>query len=150
MKIIDNKFNNLYIKKLCRTTLLPKYKPFWNSLYDQIEWKEVWKLPSKYCLTNKVKEVTYKVIHLIYPVKQVVATFFRDMETTCIFCNLEEESIKHLFYDCTLTQMFWIDIEYLIFKCIKLKIWFSSKDIFLLYKNKNLNLEQNLIVKLLI
>ncbi len=73
--VIDNTFNNLYIKKLCRTTLLPKCKPFWNSLYDQIEWKEVWKLPSKYCLTNKVKEVTYKVIHLIYPVKQVVAIF---------------------------------------------------------------------------
>ncbi len=40
VKIIDNKCNNLYIKKLCRTTLLPKCKPFWNSLYDQIEWKE--------------------------------------------------------------------------------------------------------------
>ncbi len=66
VKVIYNTFNNLYIKKLGRTTLLPKCKPFWNSLYDQIEWKEVWKLPSKYCLTNKVKEVTYKVIHLIY------------------------------------------------------------------------------------
>ncbi len=34
--------------------------------------------------------------------------------------------------------MFWIDIEYLIFQFIKLKIWFSGKDIFLLYKNKSL------------
>ncbi len=120
---------------------MPKCKPFWNSLYDQIEWKEVWKLPSKYCLTNKVNEVTYTVINLIYPVKQVVANIFRDMET--IFCNLEEESIKHVFYDCIFTQMFWIDIEYLIFKFIKL---LSGKYIFLLYKNKNLCLEQNFVI----
>ncbi len=37
MKITDIKFNNFYILKLCRTTLLPKYKPFLNSLYVQIE-----------------------------------------------------------------------------------------------------------------
>ncbi len=97
VKIIDNTCNNFYIKKLCSTTLLPKCKPFWNSLYDQIEWKYIWNLSSKYCLTNKVKEVTYKVIHLIYQVRQLVAKTIRDMETTCIFFNLEEESIKHFF-----------------------------------------------------
>ncbi len=72
VKVIYNTFNNLYIKKLRRTTLFPKCKPFWNSLYDQIEWKEVWELPRKYCLTNKVKQVTYKVIHFIFTVKQVL------------------------------------------------------------------------------
>ncbi len=72
------------------------------------------------------------------------------METTYIFCNLEEESIKHLFYDCIFTQMFWIDIEYLIFKFIKLKITLSGKYIFLLYKNNNLDLEQNLVINLIL
>lgn len=76
VKIIDTKFNNFYIRELCRTSLLPKCKPFWNSMYNQIEWKEVWNLPSKYCLTNKVKEITYKIIHLIYPVRQVVSKIF--------------------------------------------------------------------------
>ncbi len=61
---------------------------------------------------------------------------------------LGEESIKHLFYDCVFTQMFWIDIEYLIFKFIKLKITFSGKDIFLLYTNKSL--EQNLVINVII
>jgi len=59
VKIIDTKLYNFFIRELCRTTLLPKCKPFWNSLYNLIEWKEVWSLPSKYCLTNKVKEITY-------------------------------------------------------------------------------------------
>ncbi len=72
------------------------------------------------------------------------------METTCIFCNLEDESIKHLFYDCIFTQMFWIDIEYLIFKFIKLKMTLSGKYIFLLYKNNNLDLEQNLVINLIL
>jgi len=104
VKIIDKKCKNFFIRELCRT-LLPKCKPFWNSLYNPIEWKEVWSLPSKYCLTNKVKEITYKIIHLIYPVRQVVSRFLRDMETTCTFCNTEEESIKHLFFECAFTQL---------------------------------------------
>ncbi len=41
-----------------------------------------------------------------------------------------------------------IDIEYLIFKFIKLKIQFSGKYIFLVYKNKSL--EQNLVINLII
>ncbi len=46
--------------------------------------------------------------------------------------------------------MFWIDIEYLIFKFIKLKITLSGKYIFLLYKNNNLDLEQNLVINLIL
>ena len=148
VKIIDKKFNNFYIRELCRITLLPKCKPFWNSMYNQIDWKGVWNLPSKYCLTNKVKEIAYKIIHLIYPVRQVVSRFFRDMETTCNFSNTEEESIKHLFFECVFSQLFWIDVEYLIFKFTKLKIQLSGKDIFLLYKNKSV--EQNFVVNLII
>lgn len=47
VNIIDKKINNFYIRELCRITLLPKCKPFWNSRYNQIDWKEVWNLPNK-------------------------------------------------------------------------------------------------------
>lgn len=45
----------------------------------------------------------------------------------------------------TFTQMFQIDIEYLIFKCIRLKIRFSGKDLFLIYSS-----EQNSVINLII
>ncbi len=93
VKVIYNKCNNLYIKKLCRTTLFPKCKPFWNSLYDQIEWKEVWKLPSKYCLTNKVKQVTYKVIHFIFTVKQVLLKIFETWRPHVSFVTWRKNTI---------------------------------------------------------
>ncbi len=75
----------------------------------------------KYCLTNKVKEGIYKVIHLIYAVRLVVAEVFRSKETTCFFCNLKEESLKHTFYECVSTQMFCSYIECVIFQFTKLK-----------------------------
>ncbi len=76
---------------------------------------------SKYCLINKVKEGIYKVIHLIYAVRLVVAEVFRGSETTYFFCNLKKESLKHTFYECVSTQIFWIDIECVIFQFTKLK-----------------------------
>ncbi len=99
---------------------------------------------SKYCLTNKVKEGIYKVIQLIYAVRLVIAEVFRGSETTCFFCNLKKESLKHAFYECVSTQMFWIEIECIRFQFTKLKSWLSGIDIVLLYKNKSL--EQNLLI----
>ncbi len=50
-------------------TSLPYIVSHWNGLYDNIPWKKVWTLSSKYLITNKVKEVSYKLLHLFYPVK---------------------------------------------------------------------------------
>ncbi len=84
VKIIDNKCNNLYIKKLCRTTLLRNANLFGIRYMIRLNGKRIWKLLSKFCLTNKVKEVTYSYSFDLL-VKQVVA---KKNCTTCIFCNL--------------------------------------------------------------
>ncbi len=30
--------------------------------------------PDVFCITNKIREVSYEIVHRIYPVKQVIAT----------------------------------------------------------------------------
>ncbi len=97
---------------------------------------------SKYCLTNKVKEGIYKVIHLIYAVRLVVAEVFRGSETTCFFCNLKKESLKHTFYEClypNVLDWYWM-CNISIYKIKELTLWY----IVLLYKNKSL--EQNVLI----
>ncbi len=54
-------------------------------------------------------EVSYKIVHRIYPVKQLIAKFCKDNDLKCVFCKEENESIVHLFYDSIYTKIFWCD-----------------------------------------
>ncbi len=39
-------------------------------LYSEINWKKIWLVVDKFCLNNKVKEVSYKIMHQINPAKK--------------------------------------------------------------------------------
>ena len=53
-------------------------------------------LPSKYCITNKVKEVQFKV-HKIYPVNVTVAKY-ADISSACFFCgDMDENTATPIF-----------------------------------------------------
>lgn len=53
--ITDKKCSNGFIRKMCTEITFPRAKMYWNSNYKNINWKEVWSMPRKYCLTNKIK-----------------------------------------------------------------------------------------------
>ncbi len=90
--------------------------------------KKVWTLSSKYLITNNVKEVSYKLLHLFYSVKLYMKKMFPDIDSLCSFCEAEDESMSHLFWECSYTNLFWKD--FLIFVHA-----FSSQSLFLLYKD---------------
>lgn len=107
---------------------LPYIVSYWNGQFINIPWKKVWTLSSKYLITNKVKDVSYKLLHLFYPVKLYLKKMFPDIDSLCSFCGAVEESISHLFWDCSYTNMFWKDF------CIFVHT-FLSHSFSLLYKD---------------
>ncbi len=66
-------------------TSLPCIVSHWNGLYDNIPWKKAWTLSSKYLITYKVKEVSYKLLHLFYPVKLYIEFFLQIHGSLCSF-----------------------------------------------------------------
>ncbi|XDV33381.1 hypothetical protein PO909_003805 [Leuciscus waleckii] len=83
----------------------------WNALVENISWKKVWTLPNKYLLVNKVKEISFKLIHRYYPVKTfMVSTFKLSIDVNCTFCDSQPETILHLFWHCDHTRKLWQDI----------------------------------------
>ncbi len=48
---------------------VPYVISYWNGLVSDIPWKKVWSLPHKYLITNKMREIAFKLIHRIYPDK---------------------------------------------------------------------------------
>ncbi len=91
-------------------TSLPYIVSHWKwPLYDNMPWKKVWTLSSKYLITNKVNEGSYKLLHLFYHVKLYMNKMFPDTDSLYSFCEAEDESMSHLFWECTYTHLFWKD-----------------------------------------
>ncbi len=85
---------------------VPHVLSYWNNTYSNLVWEKIWHLPSKYFLTNKIKEISFKIIHCIYPCKTFLRKFKKDSDTSCSFCDQVPEDIQHLFWDCPYSSLF--------------------------------------------
>ena len=93
------------------TKTLPAARSFWASQFEEIKWERMWLIGDKFLLNNKIKEVSYKIVHRIYPAKKTLERFKIDIEYSCTFCGNYDETICHLFYDCIYSKIFWRDVE---------------------------------------
>lgn len=105
--------NNRHIRALLQkdVTSRPYVITFWSNFVDNIAWKKVWLLPNRYLITNKVKEVSFKMIHRIYPVKVYIEKRFKkDIDVNCSFCGSCPETLLHLFWECPIVKEFWCNL----------------------------------------
>lgn len=98
-------------------------------IIENVSWRNVWSLPLKYLLTNKVREVSFKLIHRFYPVKSWYR-YKQDLESDCLFCNSSVETVSHLFWNCFHTMKFWSDILDFIHTYLIADFSFCFKDVF--------------------
>ena len=99
ISIVDKKCNNNFLRQICCSFRIPPAKSSWNSRFQDIKWDEVFMVFMRYCVTNKIREVSFKIIHCIYPVNQVIfKRFKKDIDLKCPFCNLIDETACHLFF----------------------------------------------------
>uniref|UniRef100_A0A3P9KLZ3 Reverse transcriptase domain-containing protein n=1 Tax=Oryzias latipes TaxID=8090 RepID=A0A3P9KLZ3_ORYLA len=100
---------NKAIRRLFQQELKTEYPAitFWTSLHGQMCWEKVWLLPNKYLLNNKVKEVSFKIIHRFYPTNQYMQRLKRDIDKNCSFCSQSEETLVHIFWTCKYTEKIW-------------------------------------------
>lgn len=66
--------HNRFIRELFQTDIstLPYVISYWNRFVDDIVWKKAWLLPNRYLVTNKVKEISFKLIHKFYLTKTYI------------------------------------------------------------------------------
>ncbi len=69
INVVKDKCSNRYIRNMLKKNFVPYSTVFWSSKYENIEWKKVWSITNKFFISNKVKEVSFKILHRIYPVK---------------------------------------------------------------------------------
>merc|ERR1712131_17668 len=141
----NNKHIRSFFHKLRKIT--PRGKSLWSSLISNISWKEAWRLTFKYVISNKVKEMQHKILHYIYPTNTYLSRFV-EIDPKCEFCNIEEETIQPLFFECQYTAGFWRKIEDYFKLKTKMSLHLGAKDILFYFENESSNIR--FIVNLII
>lgn len=105
--LINDKCCNQAIRSLFINISSPPSKFVWLNMFPSCVWENFWRVLNRYCISNKTKEVSFKIVHRVYPVKETLERFHLDIENKCSFCSCEKESIVHLFYECPCSSVFW-------------------------------------------
>lgn len=108
-KSIRSLFVNQVVSKPCSIT-------YWNNFVRIPKWESIWSLPHKFLVTNKIKEISFKLIHKFYPVKHFLSKFKKDIDINCSFCSLHLETVPHLFWHCGYVKKLWYDASVFIKK----------------------------------
>ncbi len=67
LKPKNNQIRSLFLKEIISMPHVIFYR---NNIFNNVNWAQVWSLSQKFLLTNKVKEISYKLIHRVYPTKE--------------------------------------------------------------------------------
>lgn len=55
--------------------------PYWNRFVNFVSWRKVWLLPNQYLISNKVKQISFKLLQRFSPSK----CFLKKLNQTLIF-----------------------------------------------------------------
>ena len=135
--------NNKNIRALFQKEIvsIPNVTFYWNRFVNDIDWEKVWMIPHKYLIVNKVKEVSFRIIHRYYPANHYMIKFKRDINTYCSFCEDHPETVLHLFWHCPHTRTFWQNLSRFIIDHIYKDFALLWKDvIFCFYKQSKENI----------
>ena len=81
-----------------------------SNISDQ-EWKNSFSFPHEIKIDNKIREMQFKILHRIIGVNKFLYKINKVDSPRCDFCQLNEESIEHLFYECHKVKTFWMQVE---------------------------------------
>lgn len=150
INITEKPCSNKYIRNLIQPPNRPIAITHWNSLYDQIDWGRAWLVGEKLCIFNKVKEISFKILHNIYPAKITLQRFKLDIDYNCEFCKSHSETIPHLFYHCIHSQSLWSYVQHLIHNKTGHVISLQESDILFYFKDTTIPTDLSLLVQTII
>ena len=85
---------------------------------DEIEWQFFYSIPYKVTKDMKLRSLQMKIIHRTIPTNSWLFKCNLTNTNHCSFCNINIESISHLFWECHTSKNIWF----------KLKDWLLKKD----------------------
>lgn len=116
----DSKLSNRAIRYIFNKELYP-FVSSRNRIRNFFCKKDAEKLRSKFFklpVAPKAKEIHFKVLNGIYPSADFLCKRFGFENGNCSFCNEQNETTDHIFYECMYTNAFWDDLHHWLSKYI--------------------------------
>ena len=77
------------------------------NLDDNFNWQTVLSLPFNIEQDTNLKWFQFRIIHRILGTNYLLTKMRLKQNDKCTFCNIDKETIKHLFWECEHVQYFW-------------------------------------------
>ena len=77
-----------------------KIKPKCESVFPQINFKNLWKTMYLKCIDSQVRDVFWKIVHEVIYVNYFLFNKQISKDNLCTFCHSRIETINHLFLEC--------------------------------------------------
>ena len=100
---VQNPNQNVY-KTFIINSDIPTCQTKWNTFFDNIEWKKVHNLVFNISKNTYTQWFQTRIVHRILGTKSLLYKMNILQDNLCTFCKENEETIKHLFWDCCFTQ----------------------------------------------
>ena len=102
--------------------------------FDESTHKYACLIPRICTKNNKLKDIQYQIIHRFLPTNHLLFKMSKVESARCNLCQLQSETILHLFYECTHVKELWHFIQSVLNNIHSSTIMFSCQDIVLGYK----------------
>ena len=122
----------------------------WENLIPNhnFDWADIFRMAFKCAIDLKTRNFQFKILHRIIATNDFLNKLDIIDNDRCTFCDMEIETLEHVFYNCNIIQDFWNRV----IEWIKIKsecdICVSKVNIFLEYNIKNPRLAINYIILL--
>jgi len=105
-------YEQLIVKKIEYSKAFVKYSEQFK--LDLEQWKKIYMLPFNLQISNKAKEMNYKILHNFVATNKLLYKIGKVDSPRCNFCQLYDQDTQHLFYHCMVVRNFWFRVvEYL-------------------------------------
>ena len=104
---LDSK--ELYHMQLCLKYDKPTCQSYHVKNFDDYDfnWKLIYRIPRITTLQTKIRIFQYKLLNNVLYLSKKLFQFGIISQSKCSFCGLYNETLQHIFYECTYAQNLW-------------------------------------------
>ena len=110
IELVLNKSNKLISSILNDSNSVPSAVIKWNTKFDNLQWETIFQ---KIYITSsdvQLRWFQYRIVHRLLPTQRFL--YLRKLvdDPVCTFCNQEEQTLDHLFFECNYVSKLWNDL----------------------------------------
>ena len=104
----------LYSLSIALKNELPKSQKYFCNISSilQVEWKKIYLLPSKVSNDTNLRMFQYKILDIILCLNKQLFIFNKKDTKLCSYCDLQDETINHIFVECKFAIKLWSDLRH--------------------------------------